>query len=125
VDKTKAAIEKLHTERLEILAVTSRGGEAVWLDIDLTYPSKAKEAAEFILSRERRLDILINNAAKQVLPYTRTSDGLSDSMAINHLSPFLFTNTLLPLLTSTTRLPDADVRVVNISSTMYSWITEP
>jgi hypothetical protein len=30
----------------------------VWLDIDLTYPSKAKEAAEFILAREQRLDIL-------------------------------------------------------------------
>jgi len=30
----------------------------VWLDIDLTYPRKAKEAAEFILAHEQRLDIL-------------------------------------------------------------------
>ena len=30
----------------------------VWLDIDLTYPSKAKEAAEFIFAHEQRLDIL-------------------------------------------------------------------
>jgi NAD(P)-dependent dehydrogenase (short-subunit alcohol dehydrogenase family) len=118
--KARAAIEKLQAEGLG-----PRQGEVVWLDVDLTYPRKAKEAAEFILSREQRLDILINNASKQALPYVRTSDGLSDSMAINHLSPFLFTITLLPLLTSTAWLPDADVRIVNITSTMYSWAKNP
>jgi NAD(P)-dependent dehydrogenase (short-subunit alcohol dehydrogenase family) len=75
-DKAKAAIEKLQAEGLGTKGGESHSicmlwralhgpgyleswvGEVVWLDIDLTYPRKAKEAAEFILSREQRLDIL-------------------------------------------------------------------
>jgi hypothetical protein len=71
-EKAKAAIEQLRAE------VGDKAGESpskfsricgdspvsldldnvVWLDIDLTYPRKAKEAAEFILAHEQRLDIL-------------------------------------------------------------------
>ncbi|KZP08213.1 NAD-binding protein [Athelia psychrophila] len=108
--KAKAAIERLHAEGLG-----ANAGEVVWLKLDLASPRQTKEAAEYILSREQRLDIL-----GIVNKYTQTSDGLSENMAINHLSPFLFTNTLLPLMTTTSRLPDSDVRIVNVSSAAHA-----
>ncbi|KZP08217.1 NAD(P)-binding protein [Athelia psychrophila] len=117
--KAKAAIERLHTEGLG-----TNAGEVIWLKLDLASPRQTKEAAEYILSREQRLDILVNNAAN-VDKYTQTSDGLSENMTINHLSPFLFTNTLLPLMTTTSRLPDSDVRIVNVSSVTHKYPKNP
>lgn len=35
-----------------------RGGEAIWLELDLSDPRKAKKAAEEFLKKEKRLDIL-------------------------------------------------------------------
>lgn len=32
----------------------------------------------------------------------------------SHISPFLFTKTLLPLMEKTAKLPDAGVRIVNV-----------
>jgi len=112
--KAKAAIERLHAEGLG-----KNAGEVIWLKLDLSSPRQTKEAAEYILSREQRLDILVNNAA-MADKYSQTPDGLSENMTINHLSPFLFTNTLLPLMTTTSRLPDSDVRIVNVSSEAHS-----
>ncbi|KZP08215.1 NAD(P)-binding protein [Athelia psychrophila] len=108
--RAKAAIERLHAEGLG-----TNAGEVIWLELDLASPRQTKEAAEYILSHEQRLDILSTSSE-----YRETSDGLSESIAINHLSPFLFTNTLLPLLTTTSRLPDSDVRIVNVSSAAHA-----
>ncbi|KAF7977330.1 hypothetical protein HWV62_4109 [Athelia sp. TMB] len=117
--KATAAIQRLHDEGLG-----DRAGEIVWLDLDLTYPSKAKAAAQYILSHEQRLDILINNAGI-LSEFSLNADGLSENMVVkpryadlcftSHLSPFLFTNTLLPLMIATAALPDSDVRIVNVS----------
>ncbi|KZP18146.1 NAD-P-binding protein [Athelia psychrophila] len=117
--KAKAAIEKLHAEGLG-----TNAGEVIWLKLDLASPRQTKEAAEYILTREQRLDILVNNVAV-ANEYSQTSDGLSANMTINHLSPFLFTNTLLPLMTATSRLPDSDVRIVNVSSVVHSYPKSP
>lgn len=111
--------------RLEKEGLGPNAGEIVWLKFDLTDPAKAKQAAEWILGREERLDILVNNAGKIMSPYGKTADGLSDSMVINHLGPFLFTRTLLPLLESTARQPGSDVRIVNVSSMAHRWISKP
>ncbi|KZP08214.1 NAD(P)-binding protein [Athelia psychrophila] len=117
--KANIAIESLHTEGLG-----ENAGEVIWLKLDLASPRQTKEAAEYILSHEQRLDILINNAAKST-EYSQTSDGLSENMVINHLSPFLFTNTLLPLMIATSRLPNSDVRIVNVSSVAHSYPKKP
>ncbi|KZP08212.1 NAD-binding protein [Athelia psychrophila] len=117
--KAKAAIERLHAEGLG-----TNAGEVIWLKLDLASPRQTKEAAEYILSREQRLDILVNNAGKGGGD-TQTSDGLSENMTVNYLSPFLFTNTLLPLMTTTSRLPDSDVRIVNVSSMVHSYPKNP
>lgn len=71
--------------------------------------------------------------------YGRTADGISDSMVIkcagalllnrvvlpvdlpllgpnrnSHISPFLFTKTLLPVMEKTALEPGSDVRIVNV-----------
>ncbi|EEB93003.1 hypothetical protein MPER_08401 [Moniliophthora perniciosa FA553] len=42
-------------------------------------------------------------------------DGIQDNMAINYLGPFVFTQTLLPLLEKTAAM-GSDVRIVNVGS---------
>lgn len=69
--KAKAAIERLHAEGLgtnagrcnhegarRVLTVCLGLGEVIWLELDLASPRQTKEAAEYVLSHEKRLDIL-------------------------------------------------------------------
>jgi hypothetical protein len=48
----------IHAQMKFHVGSPEESGDIVWLNLDLTYPRKAKEAAELILSRERRLDNL-------------------------------------------------------------------
>ncbi|KZP18129.1 NAD-P-binding protein [Athelia psychrophila] len=121
-ERARAAIEKLHAEGLGDKAGESRG-TVIFLDLDLTHPSKAKAAAEYIVSREQRLDILVNNAGMYFAPCFLTF-AITDRQFRSHLSPFIFTNTLLPLMKATAKLPDSDVRIVNVlSSVMHGWVS--
>lgn len=52
-ERANAAIERLKKEGLG-----PNPGEIIWLNFDLAYPSQAKKAAESVLQREKRLDIL-------------------------------------------------------------------
>ncbi|KAF8480223.1 NAD-P-binding protein [Russula ochroleuca] len=111
--------------RMEQEGMGEHKGELVWLPIDLTDPHKAKAAAEWFVKRESRLDILVNNAAKILSEYGRTADDISDSMVINHISPFLFTKTLLPVMKKTALEPGSDVRIVNVASIAHRWVPNP
>ncbi|KAI9459151.1 NAD-P-binding protein [Lactarius psammicola] len=111
--------------RMEKEGLGEHPGELVWLPIDLTDPHRAKAAAEWFIKREKKLDILVNNAAKILSAYGRTSDNISDSMVINHISPFLFTKTLLPVMEKTALEPGSDVRIVNVSSVAHRWVPNP
>ncbi|KAJ3745030.1 NAD-P-binding protein [Lentinula detonsa] len=57
---------------------------------------------EFI-TKEKRLDILAHR-----------STGLLDIMVVNHISQFMLTETLPPLLRHNATLEDSDVRIVNV-----------
>ncbi|KAH9835137.1 NAD-P-binding protein [Rhodofomes roseus] len=109
--KARASIDKLHDEGL-----APGDGQIIWLRLDLNEPSVARAAAEELLSQEDRLDILINNAAMPRGPYTRAQHDIQDAMMTNHIGPFVFTMTLLPLLAKTAAEPGSDVRIVNVSS---------
>ncbi|KDQ62504.1 hypothetical protein JAAARDRAFT_30409 [Jaapia argillacea MUCL 33604] len=91
-------------------------GQVVWLKLDLADPRLAKSAAEDFMSHESRLDILVNNAARLFSPYEKSHDGIQDTMMVNHVSPFVFTQTLFPVLKRTAEAPGSDVRVVNVAS---------
>ncbi|KAF8909345.1 NAD-P-binding protein [Gymnopilus junonius] len=89
-------------------------GKLEWLKLDLSDPRIAKEAAQDFLEKETRLDILVNNAA------VLNKDGLLDIMVTNHISHFVFTDTLLPLLKTTSHEEGSDVRIINISSIAHT-----
>ncbi|RDB30491.1 hypothetical protein Hypma_007324 [Hypsizygus marmoreus] len=112
-DESKAtgAIAKLHSEGLG-----PGNGEVIWLRADFSDMHSAKAAAEEFLRRETRLDVLINNAAQLTGPFEKTKHGISKLMVVNHFGPFIFTQTLLPLLIKTSEEPDSDVRIVTLSS---------
>ncbi|KAK0204004.1 hypothetical protein DFS33DRAFT_1384274 [Desarmillaria ectypa] len=125
-NETRAAeaIKKLKTESLE-----PGNGEVVWLKLNLSDPRLARQSADEFMQKEKRLDVLgglsflsptfagpsiltsitVNNAGVMLGPYEAGPDGISSLVIVNYLSPFVFTQTLLPLLTSTSQEPNSDV----------------
>ncbi|EST07827.1 Short-chain dehydrogenase/reductase SDR [Kalmanozyma brasiliensis GHG001] len=93
-----------------------------FLQLDLTELAAVRKAAEDYISREKRLDILLNNAGVMATPYTFTKDGLELQVGTNVVGHYLFTMLLLPTLISTSKLPEyakpdsPSVRVVQVSS---------
>ncbi|CUM47903.1 unnamed protein product [Debaryomyces tyrocola] len=79
-------------------------GELYFLEIDLLSLSAVLNAVETFKSREKHLNILINNASVMALPYSITKDGFEIQMQTNYISPFLLTTKLLPLLESSSEL---------------------
>lgn len=65
---------------------------------------------------------MINNAAARIGDYTITEDGFESQFHINHLSPFLFTNLILPRLLAA-RTSTYSPRVVFVSSEAHVWGT--
>ncbi|KAI0771711.1 NAD-P-binding protein [Trametes elegans] len=112
--RAKAAIERLHTEGLG-----PGNGEVVWLPLDLSDPRRVKQAAEEFLKTEDRLDVLVNNAAMLLVPYTKSRDGLQDIVMVNYIGACVFTRTLLPILKRTAEEPNSDVRVVFLNSARH------
>ncbi|KAI8984862.1 NAD-P-binding protein [Trametes punicea] len=112
--KAKAAIERLHAEGLG-----PGNGEIFWLQLELSDPRAVKEAAEEFMKRESRLDILINNAALLLVPYTKSRHDLQDIVMINYLGMCVFTRSLLPILQRTAYEPNSDVRVVCLNSARH------
>jgi NAD(P)-dependent dehydrogenase (short-subunit alcohol dehydrogenase family) len=108
--KAAAAIANLKVDGL-----SPGNGQVMFLQLDLDDPRNAKKAAEEYLSKETRLDILINNGATHNVPYEITTDGILNMTIINYISPFVLTHHLLPILKHTAREPGADVRIVNVS----------
>ncbi|KAI0372109.1 NAD-P-binding protein [Pilatotrama ljubarskyi] len=117
-ERAKAAIERLRAEGLE-----PGKGDLEWLELDLGDPRKAKQSAEAFLTKEKRLDILVNNAGVMRIPYRLVEPyGIQENMLVNHVSPFIFTKTLLPLLTQTAKEPGSDVRIVMVSSETIGYL---
>ncbi|KAG6905533.1 hypothetical protein DXG01_002193 [Tephrocybe rancida] len=111
--------EERATNAIETLRAEGFGpgdGQVAWLKLDLSDPRQARKAAEEFLAMEQRLDILINNAGLVVTPYELTSDGVTTLTTVNYISPFVFTQTLLPLLSETAKGIDSDVRIINLTS---------
>ncbi|OKL62664.1 hypothetical protein UA08_01178 [Talaromyces atroroseus] len=86
------------------------------LDLDLASFESIKAAAFRVNKEVDRLDILQLNGGIAVTPHASTQDGYEIQFGTNYLGHALLTQLLMPKLLATTRLPDADVRIVSMSS---------
>ena len=91
--------EQTGSERIDVLLA------------DLSSLAQARDLAEQVRSTTDELHALVNNAGVGGARRTLTEDGVELHLAVNHLSHFLLTNELLPLLERS-----APARVVNVAS---------
>ncbi|XP_078087790.1 retinol dehydrogenase 12 [Mustelus asterias] len=82
--------------------------------VDTSSMESVRRFSERIKKEEKRLDILVNNAAASGSQLTITPEGLEQTIATNYLGPFLLTNLLLDLMKCS-----QNVRIVNISSMIH------
>ncbi len=98
-EKLKAELEKEHQVRAEILQA------------DFSALSQVRQAADHILGRYPRIDVLINNAGVHYTHRTLTADGIETVFAVNHLASFLFTRLLLRRM-----IESAPARIIQVNS---------
>lgn len=79
--------------------------------LDLADLASVRKAADEILSRWGRLDVLVNNAGGTWTQRQHTAQGIEYTFGVNHLGHFYLTNLLLERLRA-----DASVRVVSVTS---------
>ncbi|EPE24219.1 NAD(P)-binding Rossmann-fold containing protein [Glarea lozoyensis ATCC 20868] len=96
----------------------SSAGELVYLHLDLSDLTTINSSAQEFLDREKRLDVLWNNAGVMVPPQgSTTKQGYEMQIGTNNVAPFLFTKLLTPLLIETAKTASpGSVRVVWVSS---------
>jgi NAD(P)-dependent dehydrogenase (short-subunit alcohol dehydrogenase family) len=80
-------------------------------EVELSVPDSVRAFAKSWLSRNGKLDLLINNAGIMACPLIRTREGWEMQLATNHLGHFLLTCLLVPALRAGTQ-----ARIVNLSS---------
>ncbi|GLY50128.1 SDR family NAD(P)-dependent oxidoreductase [Lentzea sp. NBRC 102530] len=86
--------------------INARGGEeARFLQADLSSLDEVRALAA-VIAGEGELDVLVNNVGAMFADRVDL-DGVEGSFVVNHLSPYLLTELLLPVLTD---------RVVNVTS---------
>jgi NAD(P)-dependent dehydrogenase (short-subunit alcohol dehydrogenase family) len=66
---------------------------------DLQRRDEVRRLAADVLERHPRLDVLVNNAGAMFTERRVTADGVEQTLALNHLAPFLLTHLLLGRLT--------------------------
>ncbi|CAG8958340.1 hypothetical protein HYFRA_00011016 [Hymenoscyphus fraxineus] len=93
-------------------------GELIYLKLDLSDLTTIKASAEEFLKKEKRLDVLWNNAGVMIPPLgSTTKQGYELQIGTNNIAPFLFTKLLTPLLIETAKTAEkGSVRVVWVSS---------
>jgi NAD(P)-dependent dehydrogenase (short-subunit alcohol dehydrogenase family) len=70
-----------------------------------------RAAADEILAKHPRLDVLVNNAGMHSTTRSFTPEGLETVLCVNHLAPFLLTRLLLPRL-----LESGSARIIDVNS---------
>ncbi|XP_053726203.1 retinol dehydrogenase 14 [Synchiropus splendidus] len=107
LDKAEKAVREIKLK--------SRSLAVLHMELDLANLRSVREFCKSFLQKEKRLDILINNAAMpSVLDWT--DDSFSMCFGVNHLGHFLLTNLLLPRLKEC-----APSRVVTLTCSTYKY----
>lgn len=111
LDKSNKAIEDIKK------AHPNSKGALAFLKLDLNDLTTIKASADEFLAKEKRLDVLFNNAGVQnPLPEpSKTSQGYEYHLGLNVLGTFALTKLLTPILASTAKVQGTS-RVVWVSS---------
>ncbi|KAE8334390.1 hypothetical protein BDV24DRAFT_170238 [Aspergillus arachidicola] len=143
VGKCLASILYQHNAKVYIAARSEKKSKEAISDIQARYPSSngcleylrldladldgVKDAAEEILRKETRLDVLWNNAGVMVPPRgSKTIQGYELQFGVNNMGPFLFTRLLYPLLKATSDMaPEHSVRIIWVSSSAVDIAPSP
>ena len=111
----RATAEEL--ERLGATVVTlGRDPSRSTIACDLASFSSIRASAAQILDRWPCIDLLVNNAGVQHMRRTVSPDGIEETLAVNHLAPFLLTRLLMPALRS-----GRAGRVLTVTSALARW----
>ncbi|AQA20099.1 alcohol dehydrogenase [Halioglobus japonicus] len=100
----------------EIVATSGLRPEIVIMNMaDL---DSVRRAAEQCLALEQPLDILLNNAGVVNTERRVTTDDYEETLAVNHLAPFLLTGLLLPRMAQSRA-----ARIVNVASDAHRFVS--
>lgn len=102
----------------EAAAAGARGGSVAFLPADLADQSEIRRLTASIAALHPRLDVLINNAGGLFGRRRLSADGVEMTFALNHLSYFLLTQLLMPVLAAA---PAA--RIVNVASAAHKGVS--
>lgn len=103
-------------EAVEAIRAASGNNDIDAVACPLSSREHVNRAADIVLEKCDRLDVLINNAAT-LLPSRRTTqDGLEATFMVNYLAPFMLTLRLLDRIKAS-----APARVLNIASRMHQY----
>ncbi|KAI9872075.1 MAG: hypothetical protein M1830_002098 [Pleopsidium flavum] len=96
------------------IKTTVPNANLTFVECDLASLASVKAAAQHFTSQ--RLDILMCNAGVMAQPPRLTKDGYEVQFGTNHLGHALLIKLLLSTLIQTAELPNADVRIVILTS---------
>ncbi|XP_065106765.2 retinol dehydrogenase 11 [Paramisgurnus dabryanus] len=106
-EKAKKAVREIKAR--------SHNMNVLYMEVDLANMKSIRDFGKAFLQREKRLDILINNAGMpSVLDWT--DDNFSMCFGVNHLGHFLLTNLLLPRLKES-----SPSRVITLTCSSYKY----
>ncbi|KAM0688802.1 hypothetical protein Q7P36_010877 [Cladosporium allicinum] len=111
--------EKSATRLISSIRATIPNANLTFFKCDISSLASVQECARLLTSQTTRLDILMLNAGIMATPPSTSADGYEIQFATNQLGHSLLVKLLLPVLQSTSKLPGADVRVINMTSVAY------
>ncbi|KAG1360691.1 short-chain dehydrogenase TIC 32, chloroplastic [Cocos nucifera] len=97
--------------------------EIIVLPLDLSSLSSVRCFVSRFLSLQLPLNLLINNAGKYSYKFAISEDEIEMTFATNYLGHYLLTKLLMEKMVETARVMGIEGRIVNVSSTIHSWVS--
>ncbi len=89
-------------------------GQVDVITLDLNSLEQVNQAANAIIQKYEKIDVLVNNAGMMTPELEATAEGYEKQFGVNYLGPFLWTMKLLPLVKKSEQ-----GRVINLASMMH------